>query len=461
MGDVLAAVARLTPKGLSILVAVSGGPDSLCLLDALTRQAARRGWRLGVACLDHGLRPESRAEAARVRGEAEARGLPFYTARVDVKGRARRSGHSLEATAREVRYGWLARIARAEGYDAVATGHTADDQAETVILRLLRGAGATGLAGMRADGRIPGMEVRLLRPLLSTTRAEVEAYCRARRLAPSHDASNDDPTFTRNRIRRELIPTLEAYNPNIRRTLARAAEVTAGEAEALQAFGDLLWAQLAPRRIEFGWVFERTPWRALTRPAQRLLLRRAAQRLIEDEAEIGFDALEAALHLAARGAAGRIAELGGGVAVQVALHTLTVEKERASETPLPLPRLTLRRVAVTLAEVRANPNRWAAFIDLDVVAQRLGVERVRARDLLVRMPQLGDRFQPLGLGGRSQLLSDFFVNARVPRAARPTTPLVVCGDAILWVGGQRPAHWARVVDGTTNVGELRFLIADR
>lgn len=108
MGDVLA-VARLTPKGLSILVAVSGGPDSLCLLDALTRQAARRGWRLGVACLDHGLRPESRAEAARVRGEAEARGLPFYTARVDVKGRARRSGHSLEATAREAAMaGWRA-----------------------------------------------------------------------------------------------------------------------------------------------------------------------------------------------------------------------------------------------------------------------------------------------------------------------------------------------------------------
>ncbi len=460
MRDVLAAVARLTPKGLSILVAVSGGPDSLCLLDALSRQSARRGWRLGVACLDHGLRPEARVEAVRVRVEAEARGLPFYTARADARGRARRSGRSLEATAREARYGWLARIARVEGYDAVATGHTADDQAETVLLRLLRGAGATGLAAMRADGLVPGAEVRLLRPLLDTTRAEVEAYCRTRRLAPSHDASNDDPTFTRNKIRRELIPALEAYNPSIRRTLARAAEVTAGEAEALQAYGELLWAQLAPRRTDAGWVFERTPWRALSRPAQRLLLRRAAQELLVDEGEIGFDALEAALHLAARGAAGRIAELGGGVAVEVALHSLTIWKERGSEAPLSLPRLALRRVTMSLAEVRANPDRWVAYIDLGVVAQRLGAERVRARDLVVRWPQPGDRFQPLGLGGRSQLLSDFFINARVPRAARSTTPLVVCGDTILWVGGQRPAHWARVVDGTPVVGALRFLIDD-
>lgn len=313
---------------------------------------------------------------------------------------------------------------------------------------------------MRADGRIPGMEVRLLRPLLSTTRAEVEAYCRARRLAPSHDASNDDPTFTRNKIRRELIPALEVYNPNIRRTLAGAAEVTAGEAEALQAYGDLLWAQLAPRRIELGWVFERTPWRALTRPAQRLLLRRAAQRLIEDEAEIGFDALEAALHLdARRGRPDRRARRRCGGAGR-ASHAHGREGTGLRNAAAVAASDALRRVAATLAEVRANSNCWAAFIDLDVVAQRLGVERVRARDLLVRGPQPGDRFQPLGLGGRSQLLSDFFVNARVPRAARPTTPLVVCGDAILWVGGQRPAHWARVIDGTTNVGELRFLIAD-
>ncbi len=456
MRNVLAAVTRLTPRGLSILVAVSGGPDSLCLLDALARQAGRQGWRLGVACLDHGLRPESRAEARRVCSEAERRGLPFYTTRLDVRGRARRSRRSLEATAREARYAWLAATARRHGYAAVATGHTADDQAETVLLRLVRGAGATGLAAMRADGWVPGARppVRLVRPLLTTTRAEVEAYCQARGLAPSLDPSNADPTFTRNRIRLELLPVLAALNPNIRRTLARLAEVTAGEAEALQAYGDLLWAQCSPRRTKTGWRFERTRWLALPRPAQRLLLRRTAQPFLDEQAEIGFDALEAALTLIERGARAKVAELGGGVVVRITPDALAIERPSTVSAPAPLPGLRLRRVRLSLETVRANADRSTAYVDVDIVAQRLGRKRVRARDLVVRRPQPGDRFQPLGLGGRTQLLSDFFVNARVPRAERANTPVVVCGDEIVWVVGHRPAHWARVTEHTTALSQL-------
>lgn len=458
MRDMLAAVAWLAPKGLSILVAVSGGPDSLCLLDALTRQAARRGWRLGVACLDHGLRPESRVEAARVRAEAEARSLPFYTTRMDVRGRARRRKHSLEATAREARYAWLAAMARRHGFQAVATGHTADDQAETVLLRLLRGAGVTGLAAMRPDGVLPGSRppVRLLRPLLTTTRAEVEAYNRARELQASADASNGDPAYTRNRIRLELLPALETYNPNIRRTLVRLAEVTAGEAEALAAYGAVLWDQLAPRRDADGWVFARPAWKALPRAAQRLVLRRAALSLVDEEAEIGFDALDAALDLAERGTVGRVAELGGGVSARITRDALTVATSSAPEPSARLPRLRLRRVNASLEQVRANPDPLRAFVDLDVVAKRLGVARAGVRDLRLRWPAPGDRFQPLGLRGRTQRLSDFLSNARVPRDARATTPIVLCGDAILWVVGQRLAHWARVTEHTTNLGELRL-----
>ncbi len=458
MRDVLAAVARLAPKGVSILVAVSGGPDSLCLLDALARQTVRRGWRLGVACLDHGLRPESRAEVARVRVEAESRGLSFYTTRVDVRGRARRRKRSLEATARAARYDWLAATARRHGFEAVATGHTADDQAETVLLRLLRGAGVTGLAAMRPVGAVPGSRppVRLLRPLLTTTRAEVEAYNRARGLQASTDASNSDPAYTRNRIRLELLPALETYNPNIRRTLVRLAEVTAGEAEALSAYGALLWDQLSPRRTAEGWVFDRQAWKALPHPAQRLVLRRAATSLVEEEIEIGFDALDAALDVVARGTAGRVAELGGGVVARVTRDALTVATSRAPEPSVRLPHLRLRRVDASLEQVRANPDRFRAFVDVDVLAKRLGVARIAVRDLRLRWPTPGDRFQPLGLGGRTQRLSDFFTNAHVPREARATTPVVVCGDAILWVVGHRLAHWARVTEDTTELGELRL-----
>jgi tRNA(Ile)-lysidine synthase len=448
----------LTPKGLSILVAVSGGPDSLCLLDVLARQAVRRNWRLGVACLDHGLRPESRAEARRVHAEAEKRGLPFYSARLDVKARARRRKLSIEAAAREARYGWLTKTARQQGFDAIATGHTADDQAETVLLRLLRGAGSTGLAAMRVDGVVPGSRppLRLLRPLLTTTRAEVEAYIATRKLNPSHDASNADPAYTRNRVRRELLPVLEAYNPNIRRSLARLAEVSAGEADALDEYAERLWAALAARPTPHGLVFDREAWSGLSRAARRLVLRRAARALLDEDVEIGFDALEAAVAgLEARGS-GRQFELGGGVTVTVEPKTLRLSRMDPPGAAAP-GRLSLRRVNVDLTTVRANPDSGTAYVDLDVLAERLG-HPARAADLEVRVPRRGDRFQPLGLNGRSQLLSDFLSNARVPRARRVSVPLVLCAGEILWVVGHRPAHWARVTEKTLAIGHLLLAI---
>lgn len=454
MRDLLAAVARLTPKGLSILVAVSGGPDSLCLLDVLARQAARRGWRLGVACLDHGLRPESRAEVERVSSEAEKRGLPFFSARQDIKARARRQKISLEAAARDARYGWLSKVAREHGFDAVATGHTADDQAETVLLRLLRGAGSTGLAAMRADGVVPGARppLRLLRPLLTTTRAEVEAYVVSRKLNPSHDVSNADPAFTRNRVRRELLPALEAYNPNIRRSLARLAEVSAGEADALNEYADRLWADLSPQSTPAGLVFTRGAWHTLSRAAQRLVLRRAVLALLDDDSELGFDSLDAALESLGSRASGQILELAGGLSLIVEPKMLRLTRG-APIASVKMGRLSLRRVNVDLPTVRANADPCAAYVDLDVLAERLG-HPARARDLEVRAPRRGDRFEPLGLNGRSQLLSDFLINARVPRAERARVPLVLCGDEVLWVVGHRPAHWARVTEKTSAIGYL-------
>ena len=456
MRDLLAAAARLTPRGLSILVAVSGGPDSLCLLDVLARQAVRRGWRLGVACLDHGLRPESRAEVEQVRGEAERRGLPFFSTRVDVKARARRRKTSIEAAARDARYGWLTTIARRHGFQAIAAGHTADDQAETVLLRLLRGAGSTGLAAMRADGVVPGSNppLRLLRPLLTTTRADIEAYIAARQLVPIDDSSNADPAYTRNRVRHELLPALEAYNPNIRRSMARVAEVSAGEADALNEYADRLWADLSPQTTPDGLTFDRDAWIILSRAAQRILLRRAALALLDDDAELGFDALEAALRGLATRASGQVLELAGDLSLVVEPKTLRLSRGAPIASAAP-GRLSCRPVRVDLPTVRANADPGVAYVDLDVLAERLG-HPAHAHDLEVRAYRRGDRFQPLGLNGRSQLLSDFLSNARVPRAQRASVPLVLCAGEILWVVGHRPAHWARVTEKTKAMGCLRL-----
>ena len=276
-------------------------------------------------------------------------------------------------------------------FDAIATGHTADDQAETVLLRLLRGAGSTGLAAMRVDGVVPGSRppLRLLRPLLTTTRAEVEAYIATRKLNPSHDASNTDPAYTRNRVRRELLPALEAYNPNIRRSLGRLAEVSAGEADALNEYADRLWANLSPQTMPDGLAFDRKAWLALSRAAQRLVLRRGVFALLGDDSELGFEALAAALEGLATPASGQTLELAGGLSLVVEPKTLRLTRAVGPENTA-FGRLSLRRVRVGLATVRANPDPDAAYVDLDVLAERLG-HPVRARDLEVRVPRRGDR----------------------------------------------------------------------
>ena len=197
-----------------VIVACSGGPDSICLLHALVR--LRRLFRMELACFhfDHGLRQASRREAAYVRGQAERLEIPFYERRAESKpGR----GESVEAWARTVRYGALLELADELGAVA-ATGHTADDQAETVLLALLRGGGLEALTGMSPEAR------PIVRPLLETTREETEAFCRALRLRPRRDPMNKDPSYMRVAIRTRVIPHVErALGRGVRSTVIRSA----------------------------------------------------------------------------------------------------------------------------------------------------------------------------------------------------------------------------------------------
>ncbi|MBV9100262.1 MAG: tRNA lysidine(34) synthetase TilS [Candidatus Dormibacteraeota bacterium] len=198
--------------GETVLVACSGGPDSSALLDVLARLAPPRGWRLAVAFVDHGLRPGSEEEGRRVRELAAARGLPFSAVRLSVG-----QGPSLQARAREARYEGLTGVAAALGASAIALGHTADDQAETVLMRALSAASPRSLVAM---GERSG---RLARPLLRVWREETVAYCGALGIDPVEDPSNSDRRFLRSRVRHELLPALEAVFPGARRRLVTLA----------------------------------------------------------------------------------------------------------------------------------------------------------------------------------------------------------------------------------------------
>ncbi|MBX5465743.1 MAG: tRNA lysidine(34) synthetase TilS, partial [Clostridia bacterium] len=286
-----------------VLVALSGGPDSSALLDALA--AVRQIWplRLYALYVDHGLRPESAGEARFCRELTAARGIPLAVRRVDVRGLAARPGWSLESAARELRLRALREEAWRLGAERVALGHQADDRAETVLMRLLRGAGRGGLGAMSWQ-RPP-----FVRPLLAFRREETRAYCRAAGIEAREDATNLDPRFFRNRIRLELLPALERTAPGLRWRLWRLAEILSDEEAWLE---ELTRARL-PELLDADGRLDRRRFRRLPPAAQRRLLRLLAG---APPRQLDFDRLEAARRALLGGRPGRV-ELGGGRLVEV------------------------------------------------------------------------------------------------------------------------------------------------
>jgi tRNA(Ile)-lysidine synthase len=255
--------------GATILVGLSGGPDSVALLDALVQVSRRRGFRVAAAHLDHGLREGSQEDARFCAELCRRLDVPLRAGTADVSSQARADGGGVEQAARRARYRFLRGVGRELGACGIAVAHTRDDQAETVLLRLLRGAGRTGLAGMRP--RSAGV----IRPLLGVPRREVLAYLEARGLPWREDPSNADLRLTRNRVRHELLPYLEArFNPRLREALARTGALLADEAELLGALAGELYQRLARTEADGVWL-DRDSLAGAPRALARLAVRRA------------------------------------------------------------------------------------------------------------------------------------------------------------------------------------------
>ncbi len=461
----------LLGPGERVVVGVSGGPDSLCLLTVLARLAPANGLAVLVAHFDHGLRPASAGEAGFVQAQAEARGLAFRAGSGATRAVAAARHMSLEAAARELRYDFLAGVARAAGARRVAVAHTADDQAETVIMRFLRGSGLAGLRGMLPLAEVPGhRDLALVRPLLGITRAEVLAYCAEHNLQPLQDESNLDRSFLRNRVRHELLPILEDYNPNIRAVLGRMAAVLAGEHELVRGAVAQLWARLKAQDVPGGVTFGRAEWSALSAAEQRAVLRAAVARLRGAARDIDFAPLEAALDFSRTAQPGRWCDLAVGLRLRVSQRQITVAEAGAPAAALAPDAGPLLQAGGALERgwrFRAEPleagewdwatvtgaglDRWFVIVDADQVC---GPVRLRAR-----LP--GDRLQPLGMAGHSSKVSDLMINDKVDAGLRDRWPLVVaatCGgeEAVVWAAGLRLDERFRVTPSTRRVLRLRF-----
>lgn len=453
---------RYLPAEAPLVAGVSGGPDSLCLLDLL--HAA--GYRVIVAHFNHQLRPGSDREAASVAERARQLGLPYLGGSGDVRRHADEQRLSLEEAARLLRYRFLFAVAREQGAAAVAVGHTADDQVETVLMHFLRGAGLAGLKGMERRLILPTFDavIPLVRPILHLRRAETEAYCRAHNLQPACDPSNADTAYFRNRLRHELIPQLEQYNPRFKETLLRSARSLQDDFDLLQGLVDSAWDE-SLLESGAGWVaFRRQALAGLPPGLRRNLLRRAVRALRPESRDFGFDPLERAAEFAASPAAGRLDLVEGlylygeGEKLYLAAGEADLPAGSWPQVQAPLDiqaglvelgngwSLSVEEMDGEAARRQAQGNRdpYRAWADAALTGDRL---RVRGRGA-------GDRFAPLGMGGQTVRLQDFFINLKIPRRVRPKWPLVCADDRIVWVAGLRLAHPFRVTEKTERALKL-------
>jgi tRNA(Ile)-lysidine synthase len=481
----------LLREGDRVLAAVSGGPDSITLLHVLFRLRGELCLDLRVAYVDHGLRGGRGAEEmAFVAEKAAELGLEFHGETVDAAAAAGRSGLSLEEAARQVRYEALAAVARSwglgpAGEPRVAVGHNLDDQAETVLMRVIEGTGLDGLAGMPALRRDEGWV--LVRPLLTVTRAEILDYCRAWSLEPRSDETNTDERFRRNFVRARVLPLLEGYNPRVREALVRLAAIAREDAEALEEEaarregrvcrpgvpeGESPFAGLSPVPGSVVAV-SRAGLKRLPEALRKRVLRRVLRRLAGPETgrDIGRAGVERAARAAERFRVGGRLEFPGGVVLEAGYRYVFLarcEGRRPGDGRGGRDDLGGFGVAEGLEEggppepaVLAVPGRtevpalgWsftAEFVRAgDEARPRAPVPVARDRmevdldpgevemPLRVRTRRRGDAFRPLGVGGTKKL-KDFFISCKMPRAERDRWPLLVdASDRIVWVVGLRP-----------------------
>jgi len=445
-----------------LVVGISGGPDSVCLLHVLHGLSQTLKIKLHVAHLNHLLRGiESDADADYVSSLARELRIPATIERHDVKAYQKNHRLTLEEAAREVRYAFFGDVARTIGTNTVAVGHTADDQVETILMHLIRGSGLAGLRGMPPLGtwHLPGgIELRIARPLLEVSRAETEAYCAEHGLAPRSDSSNLMPDQLRNRVRSQLIPLLREYNPDIKEALLRTACAAAADMDYIEGEVAGLWGTVARQHAE-EIVIDKDRFSHLHPALKRHLTRSAFQRLLGDLQDIESVHIESLLEGMAKPAGKRLS-LPRGLTFQGDYsHGLITSKEAIA---CPLPPL--------VGEHRLNIPGETVFCGWKVTANILNQRPPESREnelkscldlnrtgkeLTVRGRRRGERFQPLGMESPKKL-QDFMVDARIPHAWRDNVPLVCSPQHILWVVGWRTDHRARVTPQTKRVLCLEF-----
>jgi tRNA(Ile)-lysidine synthase len=458
----------LLTTGSTVVAGVSGGPDSVCLMDLLYRL----GYPIVVAHFNHRMRAESEEEAREVEDLSRRLGVPILLGEGDVLQYAETRSLSLEERARILRYRFLFDVAEQVEAQAVAVGHTANDQVETVLMHLLRGAGLSGLQGM-AYRTLPNPwseTIPLVRPLLGAWRADVLAYINERDLHPVLDPTNQDRTFFRNRLRNELIPSLESYNPKVRERVWKMAQILQEDHAIIAGVVQAAWEASILEMEEDYILIDLPTFKTQPLGIQRHLLRRAISLLLPGLRDIDFESIERGLALMTDTGPNRQCDLGAGLQMFLEGERLWIAGGTAALPAEEWPQLpTGARLLLAVPGYLALPGGWvlkAERTDLAAAQEAAAVNRNPYRawvssdeiqaPLEVRSRLPGERFKPFGLQGHSKKLSDFMIDARLPQRVRSGWPLVVSRDEVVWVPGYRLAHTFRLTSGSTQAIHLRL-----
>ncbi|HAA75153.1 TPA: tRNA lysidine(34) synthetase TilS [Candidatus Latescibacteria bacterium] len=443
---------RMTEPSDTVLVAVSGGLDSVSLLAALRSLAERRDLRLHVAHLDHGIRGSASAgDAAFVLELADRYDLPCHSEAVDTPRLAAKSKRSLEEAARDARKAFLSRVADDIGADRIATAHHLDDQAETVLLRLFRGSGTTGLAGIRPiseDGRV-------IRPFLNVSRQEIRAYAAARALEWREDATNTDSTYHRNRIRNVVMPLLtEAFDPRVPEAVYRAAQVLQADDDALDQITLDASKTVICARSERKIALDGPAFFGYHVAVQRRLIRHCLGRVGHDPRRVTFGLIDRLLTRFKRGP-GFVQVTTDLTASNTGRLILLGAEAPVFEEPIGLGPNQIDAIDAKLSVddvLRPEfPTRFSAIPPFEVWFDR----EILPKNLVMRTVRPGDRIRPFGSTG-SRKVHDVLIDRKVPRLIRDEVPVLADRDEVHWIVGIRAGESSRVPESAQGAARFTF-----
>lgn len=453
---------NLFPRGSRLLLAVSGGPDSTCLLHILLKLKQELDVELHVAHLDHQLRgSESEEDADYVERLANSLDIPLTMDKADVKAYQRKKRLSLEEAAREVRYRFLSEVAGSVGADFIVTGHTLDDNVETVLMHIIRGTGTKGLIGLKPCSQwlLDGNKITIARPLLEISRQQTVDYCKENELMPRLDTSNLSLSPLRNRIRQQLLPLLKSYNSGVAAALLRTAAIAADEITFLDAEVARLWPSVVKEK-EGMFILHKDRLNELPIALKRCLFRAVIEEIIGNLKDIETRHIEEILAVLDR-PAGRQINLPGGLvfAIEYDRYLLGVENvntcpypDIGSEFRISIPGKTELPGWLVEAEIikpaameKEEDDEFIAYLDLDGAGN----------ELKIRHRKPGDRFQPLGMT-ETKKLNEFMIDSKIPRSWRGRIPVVYSPTQILWLAGYRIDDRVKVNKETKKVLRLEF-----